>query len=298
VNGENQSVDLDKGFAVVDRTWQAGDEVELVLPMKVRFNEANENIEADIGRVAVTCGPLVYCSEGVDNIEPVQRLLLNKLPEQDEVKISTVPDGLLKNVKMIDFPIEKVDLVNNKSETVDARLIPYYAWNNRGNSSMIVWLPTKEEQIIYLDNNVARGGKFKTVKASYTGPRGSLAGITDPAVPQSSHDPTIEPWLSHPKRGESQWVEIELAKKLVKGVGIYWYDDNRQINVPESWSLEYKQNGIWKPFTLSDGEAYGTEKDTYNTISPESQLSCDALRIKMKPQQEKALGILDVKVTY
>ena len=298
VNGENQKLDLDKGFVVIDRTWKPGDEVELVLPMKVRFNKANEHIEADKDRIAVTRGPLVYCAEGVDNNEPVQRLLLDNIPGFDDVHTSTIEDGLLKNVTMINFPMKKVNLSDGDSETVKSRLIPYYAWNNRGNGSMIIWLPTKEDQIIYLDGDVARGGKFKTVKASYTGPRGSLTGITEPASPQSSHDRTIQPWLSHPQRDKSQWVEIELANKQVKSVGIYWYDDNRQINVPESWSLEYKLNGQWKPFDLSGGDSYGTEKNIYNTIHPESQLLCDALRIKMKPQKEKAIGILDVDVTY
>jgi DUF1680 family protein len=298
VNDELQSVELDKGFAVLDRIWQAGDEVALRLPMKVRFSEANENIEADKNRLAVTFGPLVYCAEGADNVDPVQRLLLNSIPSQDKIKTSTIKDGLLKNVTRIEIPMQKVDLAKNKTDMFTTRLVPYYAWNNRGNGSMIIWFPTKEDQIIYMDGDRARGGKFKTVKASYTGPRGSVVGIAESAVPQSSHDRTIQPWLSHPKRGEPQWVEIELGNKQVKSVGIYWYDDNRQIAVPESWLLECKQNGKWKPMTLSAGDSYGTEKDTYNTINPKTLLSCDALRIKMTPQDEKAMGILDVKVTY
>lgn len=298
VNDENQLVKLDKGFAVIDRTWEPGDEVELVLPMEVRFNKAHEQIEADRDRIAVTRGPLVYCAEGIDYNEPVQRLLLANIPEPDEVHISTIEDGLLQNVTMINFPMQKVNLSEGKSEVVKTRLIPYYAWNNRGNGSMIIWFPTKQDQIIYLDGDVARGGKFKTVKASFTGPRGSLVGITEPARPQSSHDRTIQPWLSHPQRGTAQWVEIELEKKAIKSFGVYWYDDNRQINVPKSWSLEYKRNGQWQKFDLGTNDSFGTEKDTYNVVHPAAPLSCDALRIKIMAKEDKAVGILDVEVTF
>ena len=110
---------------VIDRTWKPGDEVELVLPMKVRFNKANEHIEADKDRIAVTRGPLVYCAEGVDNNEPVQRLLLDNIPGFDDVHTSTIEDGLLKNVTMINFPMKKVNLSDGDSETIKIRLILY-----------------------------------------------------------------------------------------------------------------------------------------------------------------------------
>ena len=31
--------------------------------------------------------------------------------------------------------------LNNKVEETFLKMIPYYAWNNRENSSMIVWIP-------------------------------------------------------------------------------------------------------------------------------------------------------------
>ena len=64
VNGREVSPTLEKGYAVLKRTWQAGDTVELKLPMPIHRVLANAEIEADRGRVALERGPLVYCIEG------------------------------------------------------------------------------------------------------------------------------------------------------------------------------------------------------------------------------------------
>ncbi|MCX6568143.1 MAG: glycoside hydrolase family 127 protein, partial [Candidatus Aminicenantes bacterium] len=76
LNGEPVELKVEKGYALVSRTWQAGDVVELSLPMPVRRVAANEAVEEDRGRVAVERGPLVYCAEGPDNDGRVSNLVL------------------------------------------------------------------------------------------------------------------------------------------------------------------------------------------------------------------------------
>lgn len=144
INGEEKEVGLENGFAVISREWQPGDEVELTLKMDVRFSEADPRIEANLDRLAITRGPLVYAAEGVDN-GMVQRLLLDDIPEPVETESHALEDGILKNVVAVTLPMKRL----NKSlmEEIRVRLIPYYAWNNRGNSSMVVWFPTKESQV-------------------------------------------------------------------------------------------------------------------------------------------------------
>ena len=137
VNGELQEVELDKGFAVINRKWEAGDEVVLELPMEVRFNKAHEKVEADKGRLAITRGPLVYCAEGIDNEGEVESLRLPELPEDEAINTSTITAGVLKNVTAIDVPFSKLSGTTQKQ--VNAHLIPYYAWNNRDEGSMMLW---------------------------------------------------------------------------------------------------------------------------------------------------------------
>ena len=66
VNGSSITPTLDKGYVVLTRKWKAGDKIDLALPMKVQRVKASEKIAADIGRVALRYGPLVYNIESVD----------------------------------------------------------------------------------------------------------------------------------------------------------------------------------------------------------------------------------------
>ena len=143
VNGSIEDVPLDKGFASISRIWNAGDEVELTLPMDVRFNGANENIEADRGRLAVTRGPLVYCAEGVDNDGSVQRFSIERLPKPSAILTETIERGVLKNVVKVFFPANEAGTGGGR--TGELTMVPYYAWNNRGNGSMIVWIANSDE---------------------------------------------------------------------------------------------------------------------------------------------------------
>ena len=110
------------------RAWQAGDEVTLDLPMAVRYNVADERVEADRGKVSITRGPLVYCAEEPDNSQQVSAVVINELGAQGEVK--PFAEGVLKGIPAISLPAKDGAL----------NLIPYYAWNNRGDgTAMNVW---------------------------------------------------------------------------------------------------------------------------------------------------------------
>ncbi|HEY4360261.1 MAG TPA: beta-L-arabinofuranosidase domain-containing protein [Bryobacteraceae bacterium] len=66
VNGLAVKQVVTNGYAVITRTWKAGDKVELVVPMKVQRVRADDHIVANRGRVALRYGPLMYSIEQVD----------------------------------------------------------------------------------------------------------------------------------------------------------------------------------------------------------------------------------------
>ena len=140
VNGKPVEAPLDKGFAVVERRWRLGDKVRLELPMGVRLSTCIDKVASNVGRLAVTRGPLVYCAEEADNGGPVQRLFLPKAPPPGAVKTERIADGPLKGVVRVNLPGKQVAPDGSVSDATIA-LVPYYAWNNRGPKSMIVWLP-------------------------------------------------------------------------------------------------------------------------------------------------------------
>ena len=128
INGRKVKANVVNGFIPVRRTWQQGDEVTLNLPMPVRYNVADERVEADRGKVSITRGPLVYCAEEPDNEKQVSSVVVNQIGAQGEV--APFADGVLKGIPAITLAAKDATL----------KLIPYYAWNNRGDgTAMNVW---------------------------------------------------------------------------------------------------------------------------------------------------------------
>ncbi|MEO8370792.1 MAG: beta-L-arabinofuranosidase domain-containing protein [Candidatus Solibacter sp.] len=66
VNGAAVKPVIEKGYAVIKRSWKAGDKVELMLPLPVQRVRASDKIEATRGKVALRYGPLIYNIEKVD----------------------------------------------------------------------------------------------------------------------------------------------------------------------------------------------------------------------------------------
>ena len=60
LNGQPVALVLTRGFALIHRTWQAGDKIELELPMPVRRVTAHAPVKDDVDRWAIERGPLVY----------------------------------------------------------------------------------------------------------------------------------------------------------------------------------------------------------------------------------------------
>lgn len=138
VNGKPAKVKVDKGFAVIDRKWEKGDRVELHLPMGVMYSKAIDNVEADRGRLCITRGPLVYCAEAVDNASAPASYVISPTEENAVIRKG---EGLMKD---IDFITVSAHSIQNHGDT-KLTLVPYYAWNNRTDGAMIVWLAATDE---------------------------------------------------------------------------------------------------------------------------------------------------------
>jgi uncharacterized protein len=129
VNGKPEKLDVHEGFITLHRTWKKGDVIALHLPMEIRRAAANAQVEADRGRVVIERGPLVYCVEGVDNGGQV----LNK----------DIPTTLPLQAKFQSDLLGGITVIKGHwSDGKDLTAVPYYAWGNRGNNEMSVWLRT------------------------------------------------------------------------------------------------------------------------------------------------------------
>ena len=140
VNGQEVKGALQKGYLSIDRRWKKGDVVEIHFDMQPRVVKANDKVAADRGRVAIECGPLVYCAEWPDNDFDISTLLLNRHPKFQVVEH---PD-LLGGINEITTRAQALsyDATGRlAAKDVKLTLIPYYAWAHRGEGRMEVWLP-------------------------------------------------------------------------------------------------------------------------------------------------------------
>lgn len=140
LNGKRVSAEVHKGFVTLYRTWKANDEVTLHLPMPVHYSTAIGQVKDDHGRLCVTRGPLVYCAEAVDNEAPVSSYYISP-SESALVKRETI--GKLKGIDFVEVPAQSV--AEGYGTETRLTMIPYYAWDNRGDDAMIVWLSGSPE---------------------------------------------------------------------------------------------------------------------------------------------------------
>ena len=133
------------------RPWKKGDVIELELPMPVRLVEANPLVEEAKNQVAIMRGPIVYCLEGQDIANGVR---INNIAIPADAQFTEVPvtiagtkmlaletDALLTGQDAWDNNTLYRELRPVSKQKVKIRLIPYYAWDNRGIDDMSLWLP-------------------------------------------------------------------------------------------------------------------------------------------------------------
>jgi DUF1680 family protein len=136
-------------YAVLQRDWQADDVVRLELGLRPVAVHAHPRLAEARGSVAVRRGPLIYCVESADN-PGVDLLQVGVGPAALDAATATHVPGLLDGVTVLDLegfvprqldgPLYRWGNAPGDEQPVRLRAIPYFAWANRGPTSMSVWL--------------------------------------------------------------------------------------------------------------------------------------------------------------
>lgn len=297
VNGKVVPVQLNKGFVAIDRQWKAGDRVQLTLPMPVRVNECHPSVRANQNRIALTRGPFVLCAEGLDNEGATQRFFFADEPQvlDADVSTTTIDAGSFLQVKMTAQAVTADKAVENTSLV----LTPYYAWNNRGVSSMTVWFPRDPDLAVFDPHALPKESLFSELTASHTFADDTVNAIGDGKEPRYSSGKKVPRWTSRPQQGKPQWVEARFhANQNLRSVGVYWMQDRFDVKFPAEWSIEVEQNGQWKPFELYVTDRYDTRANQYNVVHPAAPTRCDAIRLRMTPREDACVGILEMLVEF
>jgi DUF1680 family protein len=136
LNGKALAYKVENGYAVINRQWKKGDNIQLDLPMEVKKVIANKALVDDKGKTALQRGPIMYCAEWKDNGGTVSNLAI---PANATFK-PVVEPGLLNGVTVLKGQVLS-ETKGEAAKKVELTAIPYYSWANRGKGEMTVWFP-------------------------------------------------------------------------------------------------------------------------------------------------------------
>lgn len=145
MEGKEVNFQVEKGYARLEGQWKE-EELRIVFDIPARFMRANPLVRADVGKVAVQKGPLVYCLEQVDNGENLSALFVDTKEGLKEEYRKDILNGTLmihaKGKRVIE-DWEGETLYSDGTyrwEEVDLTFVPYCYWGNRGYGEMMVWV--------------------------------------------------------------------------------------------------------------------------------------------------------------
>ena len=187
VNGTAVPLTLTDGYVAINRTWKAGDVIDLNLPMPVRRIAANDQVAADRDRVALQRGPIVYAAEWPDNPNGKVRNIV--LPDGNAMTAEFRAD-LLNGVtvvkgRAVGLALDEKGAVRKTEQPFMA--IPYATWANRGRGQMAVWLARTD--------TAAKPTPYPTVATTATLTNSqstkNIKNIIDGEDPRASNDSTL-----------------------------------------------------------------------------------------------------------
>lgn len=142
VDGELISPDVEAGYAYIDCEEY---DVEICYEMDIRprWLEANGHVYECAGMVALQRGPVIYCAEATDNGDELWSLRVDVCVEVKEQFEPSLELFALKTegYKKTDSKAKELYApVGEGYEPQTIKFIPYYAFANRGESDMRVWM--------------------------------------------------------------------------------------------------------------------------------------------------------------
>ncbi len=144
VNGSPVKYEIRKGYAYLS-SGQGICSVELDFEMKPQLIETLPEAQDNSGRVALQMGPIIYCLEGVDNGNNLREISIDSALDI-KVKFDETMGANLISCRGYRKDMDNKALyqpVTDKYKEQELHFIPYYAFANRGETEMIVWILKK-----------------------------------------------------------------------------------------------------------------------------------------------------------
>ncbi len=122
-------------------------EIELLLAVYPRLVAANPSVQEDANKAALMMGPVVYCLEGIENGINLQSLQVDAQAKfvpsfEQNYGVNIITAKGYRTVR----PVKEAlyyDLDERQQVPQTLHFIPYFAFANRGESEMTVWVSVK-----------------------------------------------------------------------------------------------------------------------------------------------------------
>ena len=141
LNGAKIHVDIAEGY--INIPVSSCFTAELDFGIKPVFIASNPKVRANAGRMALCYGPLVYCIEKIDNGSRLNQITISPDAVKD-AKMETDFHGFYSITLPAYRDTEKNRLyfsaLSTSSDGINLKFIPYFAFANRGESDMLVWV--------------------------------------------------------------------------------------------------------------------------------------------------------------
>ncbi|GEP72462.1 hypothetical protein FD12_GL001229 [Lentilactobacillus rapi DSM 19907 = JCM 15042] len=147
VNGSAKDLPVEDGFIYLDVDDKSLT-IDLKLDMDVKVMRASNRVSDDFDKVAIQRGPIVYAAEQTDNQAPLSLYEVTPGAKTEYKFDKKLLDGV--GVVKVAAKRQKIDDENAplyvdaskpvETESAELTMVPYYAWANRENGQMRVWL--------------------------------------------------------------------------------------------------------------------------------------------------------------
>lgn len=139
-------------YLPLTRRWSKGDVITMVLDITPRIMVARPEVEETRSQAAIMAGPVVYCLEGADLPDGIS---IDEVALTAHTQLTPIAgEGMFKGNTLLQADLPRrapwtgnalyAPLATPPKATVTTTLIPYFAWNNRDDNTMAVWLPLKD----------------------------------------------------------------------------------------------------------------------------------------------------------
>lgn len=139
--GREVAYAVENGYAIIP----VGENFSLELDFHIApvLMASNPNVTANVGRVALCYGPVVYCIEGVDNGPKLNRVSVSV--DAPAFKVSPNAEYGFPTIEVDGFRDADATALYLRANAITKHptrltFIPYYAFANRGASDMQVWI--------------------------------------------------------------------------------------------------------------------------------------------------------------